>query len=142
VRPHHACRCTYPKAQHTFGDTNLYFRKLAHDGTVELRIEHRATACPEPIQLRLVVDDEPVSSARFVALGNDRSFADPLAARVFAALVKAQSPMSARALRAALGVRNQLVGDALRTLHDQGRIRRDGRDGWSVARNDSGSQPL
>lgn len=127
---------------HAFGDSNLYFRKLAHDGTVELRIEHRSTACPDPIQLRLAVDDEPLSSARFVVLNKDRSLADPLVARLLAALAKADSPMSSRALRAALGVRNQLVGDALRVLVDQGRVRRDGRDGWSVARTDSRTQAL
>jgi hypothetical protein len=57
-------------------------------------------------------------------------------------LAKADAPMASRALRAALGVRNQLLGAALHTLLAQGRIRRDGRDGWTLSRSDSGSQSL
>ncbi len=127
---------------HAFGDTNLYFRKLGQDGAVELRIEHRATACPQPIQLRLVVDDEPLSAARLVPIDKGNAVEDPLASRLLATLAKADAPMASRALRAALGVRNQLIGAALHTLLNQGRIRRDGRDGWSLAPCDSGSQPL
>lgn len=126
---------------HAFGDTNLYFRKLATDGAVELRIEHRATACPQPIQLRLVVD-EPAAVARFVPLDKSSAATDPIATRLLAALAKADAPMSARALRAALGVRNELIGDALRALAAQGRVRRDGRDGWTHSPNCSGSGPL
>jgi hypothetical protein len=127
---------------HAFGDTNLYFRKLTHDGIVELRIEHRATSCPPPIQLRLVVD-QPATSARFVAVDNkDASHVDPLAPRLLDALAKTNAPLSARALRDSLGVRNQLVGDALRSLLAQGRIYRVGRDGWSLAPTGSRSQPL
>ena len=50
--------------------------------------------------------------------------------------------MASRALRAALGVRNQLIGTTLHTLLTQGRVRRDGRDGWSIARSDTHSQSL
>jgi hypothetical protein len=127
---------------HAFGDTNLYFRKLTHDGTVELRIEHRATSCPPPIQLRLVVD-QPATSARFVPVDNkDPSLANPLAPRLLAVLAKTSAPLSARALRDNLGVRNQLIGDTLRFLLAQGRICRVGRDGWSLATTSSGPQPL
>ena len=127
---------------HAFGDTNLYFRKVAHDGTVELRIEHRATSCPPPIHLRLVVD-EPAAVARFVPVDNkDVSQPDPLAPRLLAALAKTKAPMSARALRAALGVRNNLIGDTLRALLAQGRIHRVGRDGWSLAPTGSGTHPI
>jgi hypothetical protein len=126
---------------HAFGDTNLYFRKLATDGTVELRIEHRATACPAPIQLRLVVD-EPAAAARFVPVDKAAAGADPLAMRLLAVLAKADAPMSSRALRAALGVRNQMIGDALRALAAQGRVLRDSRDGWTLARSGSASGPI
>jgi AAA domain len=127
---------------HAFGDTNLYFRKLAHDGTLELRIEHRATSCPPPIQLRLVVD-ETTSAARFVSVDKkEAALADPLAPRLLAALAKTNAPLSARALRDALGVRNQLIGDTLRALLAQGRIHRVGRDGWSLAPTGSASHPI
>ncbi len=42
-------------------------------------------------------------------------------------------PLSSAALREKLGVRNQIVADALRSLADAGRIRRAGRDGWVAA---------
>lgn len=127
---------------HAFGDTNLYFRKLAHDGTVELRIEHRATSCPPPIQLRLVVDDA-ASAARFLAVDKkEAALADPLASRLLAALAKTKAPVSARALREALGVRNQLIGDTLHALLAQGRIQRVGRDGWCLAPTSSASHPI
>ncbi|MBV9946198.1 MAG: AAA family ATPase [Myxococcales bacterium] len=125
---------------HAFGDTNLYFRKLATDGTVELRIEHRATACPQPIQLRLAVD-ETAATARFLPLDKDGSVADPLANRLLAALAKADAPMSSRTLRATLGVRNQLIGDTLRRLVDQGRVLH-ARDGFALVRSASGSGSL
>ena len=127
---------------HAFGDSNLYFRKLAGDGSVELRIEHRATACPPPLQLRLVVDDEPASAARFVPIDKQGAIADPLAARILAALAKATEPLSSRTLRATLGVRNQAIGEAMRPLLAHGRIRRVGRDGWALASAGSDSHPL
>jgi hypothetical protein len=127
---------------HAFGDSNLYFRKLAADGSVELRIEHRATACPPPLQLRLVVDDEPASAARFVPVDKQHAaLADPIAARILTALAKATEPLSSRPLRSTLGVRNQAIGDAMRPLLAHGRIQRVGRDGWALAPTASDSRP-
>ena len=103
-------------------------------------IEHRATACPPPVQLRLVVD-EPAAAARFVPV-DKAAGTDPLAIRLLAALAKADAPMSSRALRAALGVRNQMIADALRALAAQGRVLRDSRDGWTLAKSGSGSGPI
>jgi hypothetical protein len=125
---------------HAFGDTNLYFRKLASDGSVELRIEHRATACPQPIPLRLVVD-EPATAARFVPLDKDGSLTHPLASRLLAVLAKADAPISSRTLRTTLAVRNQLIADALRALVAQGHVLRT-RDGFTLAPSGSGSGPI
>jgi len=55
---------------------------------------------------------------------------DPTAGRVLALIAGAPGPLSSAALREKLGVRNQLVADALRALADTGQIRRAGRDGW------------
>ena len=49
-----------------FGDSNLYLRRLSHDATLELKIEQRATACPPPLRLKLVVDGDAEPLARFV----------------------------------------------------------------------------
>ena len=89
-----------------------------------------------------VHDPYSLSAARFVPVDKSATVEDPLATRLLATLAKADAPMASRALRAALGVRNQLIGTALHTLLAQGRIRRDGRDGWSLSRSDTGSQPL
>jgi len=119
---------TYRSTQHTFGDSNLYLRRLAHDGSLELKIEHRAAAPPPPFRLKLVVDDG-AATARFTPAERDQQN-DPTAGRVLALIAGAPGPLSSAALREKLGVRDQLVADALRALADTGQIRRAGRDGW------------
>ena len=49
---------------------------------------------------------------------------------VLDALSRAAAPVPSAQLRQLLGVRNQLLVDALHRLHQQGRVRRDGRRGW------------
>lgn len=113
-----------------FGDSNLYLRRLA-DTRLELRIEHRAAACPDPLHLRLCVDAAG-SVARFEAQENTSAAQDPSASRVLALLQQSQNPLSTSALRTKLGVRNQTVSAALRTLLADGCVERRGRDGWTV----------
>jgi hypothetical protein len=124
---------------HAFGDTNLYLRKLDRDG-LELRIEHRACACPPPLRLRMTVDDgdEPIARIR-VSDGHDRE--DPLARKLLAALRASDCPLSSRTLRSNLGVRNQFLSEALQELLHQGRIQRIGREGWAAA-DPASQQPL
>jgi RecA-family ATPase len=114
-----------------FADSNLYLRRFPDTGNLELKIEHRAAACPAPLQLRLCVDDDG-SIARFQAQERNSSAVDPSAQRVLALLEHATAPLPASVLRAKLGVRNQTVAAALRTLLTQGRIERRGRDGWAA----------
>lgn len=116
---------------HAFGDTNLYLRRLSQDSMLELRIEHRAAAAPEPLRLKLQVDEQAEPTARFEVLASPPED-DPAAQRILALLNKAQAPLSSAALREKLGVRNQTVAEALKLLIADGRIRRDGRDGWSA----------
>jgi len=116
---------------HAFGDSNLYLRRLAHDGSLELKVEHRAAAPPAPLRLKLVVDDAN-ATARFAAAERDQQ-EDPTLGHVLDLLARSAAPLSSAALREKLGVRNQLVADALRALADAGRIRRAGRDGWIAA---------
>jgi RecA-family ATPase len=113
---------------HAFGDSNLYLKR-AQSGTLELKIEHRATASPKPICLKLVADD---NTARFVVAA-ERDADDPAAGRILELLVQAKDPLSSATLRQKLGLRNQTVAHSLRLLLDQGRIRRAGRDGWAIA---------
>jgi len=114
-----------------FGDSNLYLRRLA-DTALELRIEHRAAAAPEPLQLRLCVEAEGGASARFQAQPGRAPAQDLSASRVLALLERSPNPLPASALRGKLGVRNQTITAALRTLLDNGSVERRGRDGWAI----------
>jgi AAA domain len=114
---------------HAFGDSNLYLKRAAQSSILELRIEHRAAASPKPIALKLVVDE---SSARFV-VAEPSDADDPAARRILELLGQVHDPLSSAALRHKLGVRNQTVAQSLKALLDQGRIRRAGRDGWTIA---------
>lgn len=117
---------------HAFGDTNLYLRRT--DGGLELRIEHRATATPAPLRLRLAATDGKAATARFeLAEATSEPAADPLANKILQLLAGLGGPLPSAAIREKLGVRNQLVALALKVLADEGRIRRVGRDGWAVA---------
>jgi RecA-family ATPase len=115
-----------------FGDSTLYLRRL-DDTSLELRIEHRAAAAPEPRRLRLCVD-----AASSIAYFQPQQHIDPAqgptAARLLALLEQSPTPMSAAALRTKLGVRNQTVVAALRALLDEKSIERRGRDGWTTTR--------
>ena len=118
---------------HAFGDTNLYLRRLASDGPLELRIEHRAAPCPPPLRVQLRTDDtDLLPRARFVC--DDAAPADPLRARTLALVRGAPVPVSTDALRATLGVRKQTLLALLHRLADDGVLRRAGREGWTLAR--------
>jgi biotin operon repressor len=115
-----------------FGDSNLYLRRLANDG-LELRIEHRAAAGPQPLHLRLCVDDCG-AVASFQAQQRVEPIQDPSVSRVLALLERTQTPISTSALRAKLGLRNQTVVAALRALVEEGSVERRQRDGWTIKR--------
>ncbi|MGH7265765.1 MAG: AAA family ATPase [Candidatus Rokuibacteriota bacterium] len=113
---------------HAFGDSNLYLRRLGVEGPLELRVEHRAAACPPPLRLRLRVTDD---TARFVA--EDAAPADPLRERLLTLVRRAPAPLSTATLRQTLGVRKQVLVNLLRTLVAEGRLGRAGREGWTAA---------
>ena len=114
-----------------FGDSNLYLRRLADTGDLELRVEHRAAAAPEPLFLRLCVEAAG-SVARFQLRPKGAVDHDPAAERVVALLVASPAPLTTAALRNKLGLRNQTVTAMLQTLLASGRVERRGRDGWTV----------
>lgn len=117
---------------HAFGDTNLYLRRLERPHQLELRIEHRAWASLDPLCLHLHIDQQPDFIARF-SFG-DPIHHDPLQERALALLQASLTPLTARAIRDALRVRNQ---DVVRLLHDlarQRRIERMGRQGWVASK--------
>lgn len=117
---------------HAFGDSNLYLRRLSQDSVLELKIEHRAAAAPEPIRIKLIVDQGDAPSARFIPVDRNQQD-DPAALRVLDLLAKASQPLTSAALREKLGVRNQTVTEALKRLQADGQVQHTGRDGWSAA---------
>ena len=122
---------------HAFGDTNLYLRRLASDGPLELRIEHRAAPGPPPLRVQLRTDDTAaLPRARFVC--DDAVLADPLRERTLALVRGAPAPVSSDALRTTLGVRKQTLLALLHRLAGEGLLRRVGREGWRLASADPG----
>jgi hypothetical protein len=109
-----------------FGDTNLYLRKLGVGEALELRVEHRAASPPPPLRLELVTAGD---TARFCPVTGDSGLTD-LSASILATLAGASAPVPSSTLRSQLGVRNQVLSDALHQLVELGRLRRHGRDGW------------
>lgn len=116
---------------HAFGDSNLYLRRLSQDSVLELKIEHRAAAAPDPVRLKLKVDEQAEPSACFEVLDAAHE-EDPAARRILELLAKSGSPLSSATLREKLGIRNQTMVESLKLLQAGGRILRAGRDGWSV----------
>ena len=103
---------------HAFGDSNLYVRRIRDRLT--LAFEHRAAPAPEPVELRLVSNDNP--HLEVVGLADNVTSDDPLDERVLHALARQARPMSRRSLRAALAVRNTRLGQALNRLQTRGRL--------------------
>ena len=71
-----------------------------------------------------------VPVARFVC--DDALPPDPLSERALTLVRRATAPLSTDALRTTLGVRKQTLLAVLHRLATDGRIRRAGRDGWTV----------
>ena len=120
-----------------WSDANAYL--LRNADRLVLHLEHRSAPAPEPIALRLIdgAGDgatlhleivEPITTA--VVSGNTTS--PPLEEQIVEALrVAAPRPLTRDALRKTLHVNNHRLGQALRTLETQGRIRRCNA-GWTI----------
>ncbi len=115
---------------HAWGDSNLYLRRLR--GQLLLTVEHRAApASDDPLHLSLVSDD--ADAAHLEVSGSQRS-PDPhedLDSAVLQTITDA-GPIPRDALRAALRVRNERLGNALRRLVAAGRVHQLG-DCWTLA---------
>lgn len=112
---------------HAFGDSNLYVRRAGDRLT--LTFEHRAAPTPDPVELRLVSNDDP--HLEVVGPAETADAKDPLDDRVLHTLARETRPMSRRDLRARLSVRNTRLGEALNRLHTRGRVVRTA-DGFAV----------
>jgi hypothetical protein len=108
-----------------FGDSNLYLRR-SRDQLV-LTVEHRAAPAPEPIRLALV--SEPVPHLE-IAQDTPELESDTddtgvsFSQEVLWHLEQAARPLHLEEIRNLLRARKQRVSEALRTLIEQGLVRR------------------
>ena len=137
---------------HAWGDSNLYLSKTS-GGLVQVEVEHRSAASPDPLHFALVVkdagtqlelregvdveeDDEPSSGdsprreGRASSSGGGRPEL-PLRERVLKTFELSPTPLSQVALRKQLRVRNQALTEVLHELSEEGLLERGGvREGW------------
>lgn len=111
---------------HAWTDSACY---LVHrgKGDLQLTVEHRAGPAPEPMRLRLVVDDEGIR----LQLGGVERPEPPLIEAVRTALRGADGPRTRAALRSHLAVNNARLGEALTELETRGLAHR-GPKGWCI----------
>jgi hypothetical protein len=105
---------------HAFGDSNLYLRRTRE--RLLLSSEHRAAPASPPVCLELVAADAQTTHLEVVAEADGPKRAS-LQDQVLA-LLAGDGVQTRAALRDALGVKNQRLGEALESLEKAGRIRR------------------
>lgn len=140
---------------HAWGDSNLYLQRIkdGRESRVRLSIEHRFAPSPEPFRLKLHADDlgaaylevipeaelddasdEPGPSPATPRLVAVRRRDLPLTERVLELLQRTAAPLSQRAIRDVLHVRNVDLTTALRDLAASGAVENLGRmGGWRAA---------
>ncbi len=126
---------------HAWIDSGCYLRRT-REGVV-LRVEHRSAPSPDPILLELTSDDDGENTRLEVVNASDDAPppAAPivlrLADRILDALGAAGGPMTKAALRKALQINNQRLGDELASLEAQSRVVH-GAAGWDLERSSGG----
>jgi hypothetical protein len=127
---------------HAWSDSAAYLMRRA--GRLVLTLEHRSAAAPDPFDIALVGDD----TQAHLELRNPQADepdlaplpASPLADQIRTLLAEANTPLLRAALRAALRVNNQRLGDALLQLERERTIERAA-GGWLLAAPRDGSSP-
>lgn len=114
---------------HAFGDSNAYLAR--HKDRITLTLEHRSAKPPDPFDVSLVTADNGA-----IHLAVTQSVPDlpgvPLDDRVLAFLRQTATPQTRTAIRQALRINNQRLGEALEALKAQGRLVRHAQ-GWHHA---------
>jgi hypothetical protein len=105
---------------HAFGDSNLYLRRASQ--RLVLLSEHRAAPASPPVYLELVATDATMTHLEIVGEPEVERRRN-LQERVLDVLAHGET-LSRAKLRDTLSVKNQLLGDALETLEQAGRLTR------------------
>ncbi len=117
-----------------WSDTNLFLARKR--GRLELALEHRSAAAPDPIAVELVEDARDGPYLRRVESRSGASDDElPLNERVLSLLANRDQPVGAQALREAMRVRMQSIVDVMRDLEQTGRATRGDGGGWSLVRD-------
>lgn len=105
---------------HAFGDSNLYISRRGDD--IDLAIEHRSAAAPDPVRLELVTEPHP----HLALIRNNQTVESSkisLEKRVIDLLAAQNNqPLLRSTIRQQLKANNQRVGNALANLEAAGRI--------------------
>ena len=118
---------------HAFGDSNLYLTRK--DPTLIVATsEHRFAPPAEPFALTLVVEAGDRAHLQFAPLSTvGPAPSDELLPQTIAELMRdSDQPLLRHQLRARLRINNQRLGNALQSLHREGRIERIAQ-GWRLA---------
>ncbi len=116
-----------------WGDSNLYMKRSG--GKILLSMEHRSAPAPAPVALRLADGDgskihlELLSGSGEEPPAAERSLPDSVLDTL-----KAFQSLSRLELRSRLRVKNESLGEVLKSLEAEGRIKRQG-NGWIVCEN-------
>jgi hypothetical protein len=113
---------------HAFGDSNLYLRRTSQH--LVLSSEHRAAPASPPVYLELVAQDEEATHLRVVGLLEEEQ-RHSLAEQVLDRLNRSGELTRAK-LREQLSVKNERLGEVLKSLEQGGQIRRTAY-GWQRA---------
>lgn len=105
---------------HAFGDSNLYLRRASQ--RLVLLSEHRAAPASPPVYLELVATDATMTHLE-IAGEPEVERRRNLQERVLDLLAHGET-LSRAKLRDTLSVKNQLLGEALETLEQAGRLTR------------------
>jgi hypothetical protein len=117
---------------HAWTDVTLYMQRQAHH--LELTVEHRTAASPDPFLLKLT---DPETSPHLELIGNanekDISEADPatLKSRILETMNQHSNPLSQAKLRNMVRARNESVGHILMDLQRNGLATRTN-EGWTL----------
>lgn len=125
---------------HAWSDSSAYL--VRRHGRLVLSLEHRSAAAPDPFGVALVGADHHTHLELRNPEADENDLAavppSPLTDQIRTLLTHAAAPVARGALRAALRVNNQRLGDVLLQLEREGIIKRAS-GGWALCAAHSGN---